>query len=186
MTTTTIQYCEGTTGMKQPIYIQPEQVSTKPAPTNPSAVDGVNPTDKNTGLNFSNATVQVSIIVQEALKDFIIYTVPNAVNNIEELKLTIKFSDGTQSAVYTSVRPSTRGTTTPSTGSGSESTTTPSTANGILLPTEDSLVIQIPPYLDVPVNSTLIIDVTKTKDNLPAEGVCVEFSNSSNEQIGLA
>ena len=178
-TTSSMKYCEETNGMNQPVDIKPGQVSSNPSPSNPSPAGDINPTTTKPGLNFPSDKPQINITLNEPQEINTIYVPtnrPNESTNVEEFTVQFLFPNGTLSPVFSaipSVIPSTSGTTTPSTGAGSESTTTPSTVNGVVPPSDSSPQVQLPENYDVPKDTIIILTVKKTMDNSPARGVCV-------------
>jgi hypothetical protein len=86
------------------------------------------------------------------------------------------YPNGTTSQEFISSSPSTSGTTTttgtPSTGAPSETTTTPS-PSGVVLPSDSSPQVDLPPNFYLPNGTIVIINITSTQDQLPATGVCI-------------
>ena len=186
-TTSAMKYCEETNGMNQPVDIQPGQVSSNPSPSNPSPSGDINPTTTKPGLNFPSDKPQINFTLTQSQEINIIYVPnnrPGKPTTVEEFTVQFLFPNGTLSPVFTSVIPSTSGTTTPSTGAGSESTTTPSTVNGIVPPSDSSPQVQLSENYDVPKDTIIIFTVKKTKDNSPATGVCIDCRMNYRKNSG--
>ena len=176
-TTTTMKYCEDTNGMNRPLDIQPGQVTSQP-PSENKPGSSINPTTTKPGLDFPSDKPQINITLNEPQEINTIYVPnnrPTESTNVKEFTVQFLYPNGTLSPVFTSVIPSTSGTTTPSTGAGSESTTTPSTVNGVVPPSDSSPQVQLPENFDVPKGTVIIFTVKKTTDNSPATGVCMKF-----------
>lgn len=154
--------------MNQPLDIKPEQVATNPTPNNPSPSGDINPTTSTPGFNFPSDKPEITITLDEPATLTAIYIPtdrPNEPSNVEAFTVKIVFPNGT-SETFTSVTPS---ATTPT-----ETTTTPaSSSNGLVPLAAGSPQVQLPPNYEVPKDAKVIIEITKTKDNSPATGVCI-------------
>jgi hypothetical protein len=88
------------------------------------------------------------------------------------------YPNGSTSPELTSSSPSTSGTTTttatPSTEAPFETTTTPS-PSGVVLPSDSSPQVDLPPNFYLPNGTIVVINITSTTDDLPATGVCITF-----------
>jgi hypothetical protein len=88
------------------------------------------------------------------------------------------YPNGTTSQEFTSNLPSTSGTTTTitalSTGAPSQTTTTPSTSD-VVPPSDSSPQVDLPPNFYLPTGSIVVINITSTKYEMPATGVCIVF-----------
>jgi hypothetical protein len=180
-TTTTINYCAEENGMNQPLTIRSDQVTSNPpsTPTTPSA--DINPTTSTStpGLNFTSPSPQINITLDQPAAITVIYLPtdrPNQPANVNQFTVVFVYPNGTTSQEFTSSSPSTSGTTTttatPSTGAPSETTTTPSPI-GVVLPSDSSPQVDLPPNFYLPAGTIVIINITSTQDQLPATGVCI-------------
>ena len=167
-TTPAMNYCEETKGMNQPLTIQPGQVTSNPTPDNPSPSGDINPTTSPTsGLNFSSPTPQINITLDQPATITVIYVPtdrPEEPTTVIEFTVTLALPNGTTLGPYPSE--------TPSTGAPSQTTTSPSNA---VSPSAGSPQVPIPVNSELPQGTIVIIDVTKTKQDSLATGVCIIF-----------
>jgi hypothetical protein len=174
-TTTTMNYCIQENGMNQPLTIQPNQVASSPLNEQTTPQGDINPTTSTLGFSFSSPNPQINITFDQPATLTLIYLPvdrPNQPTNVNEFGLVFLYPNGTISQEYTSQIPSPTGTTTttPSTGAPSETTITPSTS-GIVSPSDSSPQVDLPPNLQVPNGTVLIIRITSTTDTESPRGV---------------
>jgi hypothetical protein len=178
-TTTIINYCTEENGMNQPLTIQPNQVTSSP-PNNNTTPSDINPTTTTTpGLDFSSPNPQINITFTQPAALTVIYVPtdrPDQPTNVEQFVVVFLYPNQTSSEAFPSETPSptTTTTTTPSTGAPSETSTTPSTS-GIVLPSDVSPQVDLPPNFRVPEGTIVIINITSTTGGSPATGVCIVF-----------
>ncbi len=181
-TTTTINYCTEETGMNQPLTIQPNQVTSSPSNNNTTPSD-INPTTTTTpGLDFPSPNPQINITFTQPAALTVIYVPtdrPDQPTNVEQFVVVFLYPNQTSSEAFPSETPSSTTTTTttsttPSTGAPSETSTTPSTS-GIVLPSNVSPQVDLPPNFRVPEGTIVIINITSTTGGSPATGVCIIF-----------
>jgi hypothetical protein len=178
-----MNYCTEENGMNQPLTIQPNQVtSNQPYDQTTSPAD-INPTTTSPGLNFPSTNPLINITLNQPATLTLIYLPtdrPNQPTNVNEFSVVFVYPDGTPSVEFISQIPSSSGTTTstttttttPSTGALSEITTTPS-SSGIVLPSNDSPQVDLPPNFQVPNGTVLMIMITSTNDSASPNGVCI-------------
>ena len=166
-TTPSMSYCEETNGMNQPLTIQPDQVTYNPTPENPSPSGDINPTPSTPGLNFplSNPDIQVTLTQPTILTLVYVPTNRNDLpTTVEQFTVTLALPNGTTLGPYPSEIPST----------SAPSQTTTSSSN-VVSPSAGSPQVPISVNSELPQGTILIIDVTKTKDDSSATGVCIIF-----------
>ncbi len=163
--------------MNQPLTIQPNQVTSNP-PNNNTTPSAINPTITTTpGLDFPSPNPQINITFTQPAALTVIYVPtdrPDQPTNVEQFVVVFLYPNQTSSEAFPSETPSptTTTTTTPSTGAPSETSTTPSTS-GIVLPSDVSPQVDLPPNFRVPEGTIVIINITSTTGGLPATGVCI-------------
>ena len=177
-TTTTVNYCTEEKGMNQPLTIQPDQVTSNPPSDQTTTPSDINPTTT-PGLDFPSPNPQINITLDQPAALTVIYLPtdrPGQPTNVEEFVVVFFYPNDTTSQPFASeiVSPTTTTTTTPSTGAPSQTTTTPS-VSGVVLPSDVSPQVDLPPIFHVPNGTIVIINITSTTDKLPPTGVCVAF-----------
>jgi hypothetical protein len=181
-TTTTMNYCTEEKGMNQPLTIQPDQITSSP-PSNPTTPSGdINPTTGTPGLDFPSSNPVITVTFNQPATLTVIYVPtdrPTQPTTVETFTIQFVYPNGTTSEVFPSQTPSATGitTTTASTATAGETTTTLPTPSGVIPPSPSSPQVDLPPNFQIPQNTTIIITVTSTKDDLPATGVCYFFSS---------
>jgi hypothetical protein len=186
-----MNYCTEEQGMNQPLNIQPNQFTTTP-PLSPSQPpSSINPTTSNTpGMNFpTTPTPQITITFNQPTTTLTVVYIPtnrpNQPTNVKEFNVTFSYPNG-QTTNFTSIIPSTSTTTTSTTTQAAAgipsvtttTTTTPSTT-AVILPSNDSPQVDLPPNFQVPQGTIMIITITVTTSQLPATGVCnINFFSS--------
>jgi len=181
-TTTTVNYCTEEQGMNQPLTIQPGQVTSNPLSNQTTPPGDINPTTSTTpGLDFPSPNPQINITFTQPATITVIYVPtdrPNQPTNVEQFVVVFVYPNNTSSQPFSSaiLSPTTITSTTPSTSTGatSETTTTPSTS-GIVLPSNVSPQVNLPPLCQVPQGTIVIINITSTTGGSPATGVCTIF-----------
>jgi len=153
--------------MNQPLAIQPNQVTTNPPRDNPSSPADINPTTTTPGYDFSSPTPRIEIKLDEPETITAFYIPTNRVDlptTVEEFTVTIIFPDGETFGPFPSE--------TPSPSSPSETTTTTPAPGNVVGPSPGSPQVTLPANFNVPKDTVVIIDVTDTKNDLDATGVC--------------
>jgi hypothetical protein len=166
-----MNYCTQENGMNQPLTIQRDQViypqNNQPTP----------------GLNFSSPNPQINITFNQPASLTVIYIPTDRTNqptNVDQFVVVFVYPNGTTSPSFTSEIPSISSTTTtttappPSTGVPSETSTTPM-PSGVILPSDVSPQVDLPPNFQVPNGTIVVINITSTTDDSPATGVCICF-----------
>ena len=183
-TTTTMILCTQQTGMNTPLSIKPTQVISNPSPIPTTPPGDINPTSTTPGLNYPTPSPQINVTFDQPATVTLIYLPtdrPNQPTNVDQFAVVFVFPNGTQLLPYTSQIPSTGTTTTPS-GVPSETTTTPSglpsetttpSTSGLVLPSNVSPQVDLPPNFQVPQGTTVVITITSTKDEKNPTGVCI-------------
>ena len=177
-TTTTVNYCTEENGMNQPLTIQPDQVTSNPPSDETTTPGDINPTTT-PGLDFPSPNPQINITLDQPAALTVIYVPtdrPDQPTNVEQFVVVFFYPNDTTSQSFSSeiVSPTTTTTTTPSTGAPSQTTTTPSTS-GVVLPSDVSPQVDLPPNFVVPEGTIIIINITSTTGGSPATGVCTNF-----------
>jgi hypothetical protein len=172
-----MNYCTEENGMNQPLTIQPNQVTSNQSYDQTTSPTNINPTTTSPGLNFPSTNPLINITLNQPATLTLIYLPtdrPNQPTNVDEFSVVFVYPNGTPSVELISQIPSTSGTTTttttPSTGASSETTTTPS-PSGIVLPSNDSPQVDLPPNFQVPNGTILMIVITSTNDSASPNGV---------------
>ena len=162
-----MSYCQVTVGMNQLLPILPGQVTYNPTPNNPSPSGDINPTPSTPGLNFSSNNPEIQVTLTQPTILTLVYVPTNRKDlptTVEEFTVTLALPNGTTLGPYPSE--------TPSTGAPSQTTTSPSNA---VSPSAGSPQVPIPVNSELPQGTIVIIDVTKTKQDSLATGVCIIF-----------
>ena len=161
-----MSYCEQTNGMNQLLTIQPNQVTFNPQNTN-SPSGSINPTPSTPGLDFPSKNPQIQVTLTQPTILTLVY-VPTNRNNlpttVEEFKVILALPNGTTLGPYPSQ--------TPSTSAPSQTTTS---SSNVVSPSAGSPQVPIPVNSELPQGTIVIIDVTKTKQDSLATGVCIIF-----------
>lgn len=176
-TTTTMNYCLEEKGMNQPLYIQPNQVTSNPPPEQTTPPGDINPTSTTPGLNYPSTNPQINITLDQPATLTLIY-VPVArpdqpSSNVDEYTVQFVYPNGTSSRIFTSEIPSMHETTTTPSGlpPSETTTTTPSTS----LPSKNSPQVDLPTNFRVPTGTIIVITITSTNDDSNPTGVCILF-----------
>jgi len=176
-----MSYCIQENGMNQPLTIQPDQVTSYPPYDQTTPQGDINPTSTTPGLNFSSPNPQINITLNQPASLTVIYIPtdrPNQPTNVDQFVVVFVYPNGTTSPSFTSQIPSTGRTATttpsPSTGVPSQTSTTP-IPSGIIVPSDVSPQVDLPPNFQVPNGTIVVINITSTTHDSPPIGVCFVF-----------
>jgi hypothetical protein len=172
-----MKYCVEENGMNQPLTIQPNQVTTNPLPNPTTQPGNINPTSTTPGFDFPTTNPQISVTLLQPAKLTVIYLPvdrPNQPSNVNNFTVVFVYPDKTSSIQFNSTIPSGSATTTttPSSGVSLETTTIPSTS-GIVLPSDISPQVDLPPNFQLPNGTVIVITITSTTDDLNARDVSI-------------
>ena len=180
-TTTTMNYCIEEQGMNQPLFIQPNQVTSNPPFEQTTPPGDINPTSTTPGLNYPPTTMnpQINIKLDQPATLTLIYVPvdrPNQPSNVNEFSVEFIYPNGTSSPPFLSEIPSSTGTTTTRTTTPSvipsDTTTIPS---HLVPPSNNSPQVDLPPNFRVPEGTIIVITIILTKDQSNPNGVCILF-----------
>jgi hypothetical protein len=170
-TTTTMNFCVEENGMNQPLTITSDQVQFDSPPTQST---DINPTPTTPGLTFTTPNPRISVTLNQPTTLTVIYLPvdrPNNPSNVNDFAVVLTYPNGTTSSPYTSTTPSASSQTTTTTPIPTAASTTPSPTAVVLL-SDVSPRVDLPPNFDVPQNTVVTIVITTTTDGSNPTGVC--------------
>ena len=175
-TTTTESICAEGSGMNQPLYIQPEQVTYMQEPEQSSSPSDINPTTTTSGVDFEHDYPEIHINLDQAATVSIVYVPvdrPNEPTNVRRFVLAFRYPNGTQSPPYYSQIPS-------------DGATPSATSNGFVLPSSVSPQVILPSDYYVPSGTILLLGIISTSDDAPPQNVSFFTSPFSIHSIAYS